>query len=86
MGLTNNTDREDAMSTETSKPGTQFALMEGYNDLKINQATIVAALQLWANSVFVHPPKITSVNKDPDAKPGTIGYVVRIDSSAESAQ
>ena len=37
--------------------------MTGSNELKLNQATMVEALQVWVNSVFVNPPTVVSVEK-----------------------
>lgn len=37
----------------------------GNNTLKINQATMIKALQLWVESEFKNPPKVLSVVQTP---------------------
>jgi len=42
---------------------------KGINTIRLNQASIQYALQLWANSAFEHAPHVTAVKYDPnDAK------------------
>jgi hypothetical protein len=42
--------------------------MIGNNELKINEATMMEAMQLWLNDNFKVPPKVVSVS---ESKTGT---------------
>lgn len=37
--------------------------MTGNNEMKINEATMMEAVQLWLNDQFKVPPKVTSVEE-----------------------
>ena len=37
--------------------------MTGNNEIKINEATMIEAVQLWLNDQFKSPPKVTSVEQ-----------------------
>jgi len=37
--------------------------MTGNNEIKINEATMMEAVQLWLNDQFKVPPKVTSVEQ-----------------------
>lgn len=37
--------------------------MKGNNELRINHATMIEALQLWVDSKFIGPPRVESVEQ-----------------------
>lgn len=38
--------------------------MIGNNDLQLNEATMIEAVQMWVSANFTNPPKVTSIDVD----------------------
>lgn len=38
--------------------------MIGNNELQLNEATMIEAVQMWVNANFTNPPKVTSIDVD----------------------
>lgn len=49
-------------------------VMKGSNDLRINAATMVEAIQMWADATFKERVVVTSVKKDTNNQ--TEGFIV----------
>jgi hypothetical protein len=55
-------------------------VMVGYNEIKINPATMLEAINLWLVDQFKDPPKAVSVVAD--SATFRDGFVVRVEKSA----
>lgn len=57
--------------------------MKGSNTLKLNQATMVEALQLWVANTWHTPPTVKSVSEDRHPS-GAVQFLVELESPLEA--
>ena len=60
--------------------------MKGNNELILNEATMIQAIQFWLDSKMVQQaPKVTSVKPDKDTGPYPLSFKVSLDADADRA-